>query len=242
MSIARLYSILIMFILSFVCLGYLQPSYGQDLEEVIKDWEMRTKRMNFSLFYSTTTYTLNKDESDYRKLILELTEAIGVNPTDADAYLKRANAKEKLYDYRGAIEDYNTAINLDSTNLDSTLFMAYNNRGICKAELNDYKGAIEDFNKVIELNSNYTGGYFNKGVTYYLLGEYEKAVEVFTKVLEVNTNYYLYSTSDAFLGRAASKFELGQKDSACIDLSKAGEFGHFNAYNLIKRYCSNINY
>jgi len=30
---------------------------------------------------------------------------------------------------------------------------------------------------------------------------------------------------------------LGQKDSGCLDLSKAGEMGYMNAYDAIKEYC-----
>jgi len=31
---------------------------------------------------------------------------------------------------------------------------------------------------------------------------------------------------------------LGQKDSGCLDLSKAGELGYFKAYETIKKYCN----
>ena len=32
--------------------------------------------------------------------------------------------------------------------------------------------------------------------------------------------------------------KLGQKNSGCLDLSKAGELGHFDAYDVIKDYCN----
>jgi len=31
---------------------------------------------------------------------------------------------------------------------------------------------------------------------------------------------------------------LGQKDSGCLDLSKAGELGKFEGYEAIKKYCN----
>ena len=41
-----------------------------------------------------------------------------------------------------------------------------------------------------------------------------------------------------YLNRGASKIMLGQKDSGCLDLSKAGELGDTKAYGLIKKYCN----
>jgi len=35
-----------------------------------------------------------------------------------------------------------------------------------------------------------------------------------------------------------SKILLGQKDSGCLDLSKAGELGYAEAHETIKKYCN----
>jgi hypothetical protein len=41
----------------------------------------------------------------------------------------------------------------------------------------------------------------------------------------------------AYNNRAFAKFLLGQKESGCMDLSKAGELGHGEAYEAIKKFC-----
>jgi hypothetical protein len=38
--------------------------------------------------------------------------------------------------------------------------------------------------------------------------------------------------------RGLSKIILGQKDSGCLDLSKAGELGYDRAYEAIEKYCN----
>ena len=78
---------------------------------------------------------------------------------DDNAYLKRGMSKDDLKDYKGAIEDYTKAIEINPNNAD-----AYFNRGVSKSNSEDDKGAIEDYTKVIEINPNDTDAYYNRGV------------------------------------------------------------------------------
>lgn len=68
----------------------------------------------------------------------------------AEACFKRGNAKYKLQDYNGALDDYNAAIKLDPNYAN-----AYYTRGFAKKWLKDFKGAIEDYNKAIKFNPNF---------------------------------------------------------------------------------------
>ena len=81
-------------------------------------------------------------------------------------YFSRGNSKYKLNDYRGAILDYNKAIELNPT-----LAEAYINRGNTKNDLNDYRGAILDFNKAIELNPTLAKVFNNRGTAKSFLGD-----------------------------------------------------------------------
>ena len=77
-----------------------------------------------------------------------------LDPNNATAYVIRGVNKSKLGDDRGAIADYNKAIELDPN--DAT---AYYNRGSAKAYLGDKKGSCLDLSKVIELDPNYEKAY-----------------------------------------------------------------------------------
>ena len=53
------------------------------------------------------------------------------------------------------------------------------------------------------------------------------------KLTEINPNF-----TDAYHDRGLAKILLGQKDSGCLDFSKAGELGHAQAYEAIKKNCN----
>ncbi len=44
--------------------------------------------------------------------------------------------------------------------------------------------------------------------------------------------------ADAYYNKGIAKYKLGDKYSACLDWSKAGELGNYNAYDLIKKNCN----
>ena len=77
---------------------------------------------------------------------------------DAKYYFEQGDAKYDLEDYRGAISDYNKAIELNPKYAD-----AYFNRGTAKGNLEDHRGAISDYNKAIELNPQSAVAYNNRG-------------------------------------------------------------------------------
>ena len=157
----------------------------------------------------------------------ELRTKVSSSKQTAEEYFYSAYAKHDLGDYRGAIQDYNKAIELDPDNT-----ATYNNRGNAKYALGDYRGAIQDYNKAIELDPDYADAYYNKGVTKAELGDYIGAVEDWSKAIELDPDH-----TAAYYNRGRAKLLLGDKDGGCLDWSKAGELGNENAYDLIEQYC-----
>lgn len=94
--------------------------------------------------------------------VLELDASIaifGTNDFRVGTYRSRGDAKHKLKDYYGAIEDYTMAINLYPNS--STLFFR---RGLSEDSLHDYNRAISDYTKAIEIYSDYTLAYYSRGI------------------------------------------------------------------------------
>jgi len=171
----------------------------------------------------------------YTVAIKYYNKAIELNPNWADAYYYRGLAYYELVNYKEAILDYNKAIELVPSD-----YRAYAYRGDAKSEQGDNIGAMQDYNKAIELkyrraielNPNDYESYVNRGFAYYELVNYKEAIQDFNKAIKINPNY-----GGAYRGRGLSKIQIGQKDSGCLDLSKAGEMGYSTAYDAIKKYC-----
>ena len=75
--------------------------------------------------------------------------------------------------------------------------------------------------------------YFDKGVAKSEKGDVIGALYDYNKAIELDPN-----DAEAYGGRGLAKIFLGQKDSGCLDLSKAGELGDSQAYDAIKEYCN----
>ena len=74
------------------------------------------------------------------------TQAITINPQDAEAYYNRGLAKSESGDKAGAIADFTQAITINPQ-----LAEAYSNRGIAKYESGDKAGAIKDLETAKQL-------------------------------------------------------------------------------------------
>lgn len=79
----------------------------------------------------------------------------------------------------------------------------------------------------------YSDAFSCKGTIEWEKQEYQDALSDFNSAIDINPKNIV-----AYTNRGLLKLELGQKDSGCLDLSKAGELGYEKAYELIREYCN----
>jgi len=175
-------------------------------------------------------------------------------------YYKRAVEKLNKEDYKGAINNFDIAINgKEINNAD-----AYNNRGYAKHQLNDHRGAIKDLNKAIELNTNHPYAYNNRGFAKINLNDYKGAISDFTKSIEINPDYFYpyfmrgriyeyqkkYSKAirdlsksielndrfaETYYYRGLVMYNMKNINRACDDWVKAFNLGYANAKDAINK-------
>jgi len=86
----------------------------------------------------------------YEDAIITLTQAITLNPDDKLAFDRRGSAYKSLKQFDLALQDYNRALEIDST-FDN----AYRNRAHVFRHTNLYRAAIADFERAKKYNPHH---------------------------------------------------------------------------------------
>ncbi len=180
-------------------------------------------------FFNNGCYQVLK--KDYEKAIFDFTEAIKLDSGFIQAYENRGVAKFYLHDYLGAVDDYDIALEINPED-----FNTYGRRGWAKFHLLDLSGSIEDFNKAIEGNSSEPSFYNFRGQVKYNLKDYDGAIADFDRIIRA---WYSgkYEKSNAYFWRGIVKIDMGQWESGCQDLIKAGKSGNPKALQVAEGFC-----
>lgn len=187
----------IFFVLTFLC--------TQAMSETATDW-----------FNKAIALSDGKKFTDPHKAILYLTNAVKLQPNDAEIYYNRGVAYENLGQYQPAIKDYNQAISLNPSYSE-----AFYNRGTIYSEIGQYQQAIEDFNQAVSLQPDDAEAYHGRGFSYDKLGQYQRALEDYNKAINLQPNY-----SSAYVNRGIYFLSHGNKTIGCLDAQKACALGN----------------
>nr|MDQ3101625.1 tetratricopeptide repeat protein [Bacteroidota bacterium] len=147
----------------------------------------------------------------------------------AEQHLQSGIAKHDQQDFKGAIKDYDKAINEDRNNKD-----AYFNRGTCKLALADHKSALNDFNKTLELDPNFAKGYYSRATLLVSQEKYAEALPDLDRTIELDPK-----VPNALTLRGQIRAQTGNKPGACEDFTKAKEFGDVQADKYLAQFCGN---
>ena len=101
----------------------------------------------------------------------------------ASEFKSRADKKYNLGNFKDAIKDYSSAIEINSKYIE-----AYNFRGLSKQELGDTEGAISDQLEALKINPNSATSYQNYGISLLLSNKLVEAEFALKKALGLNPN------------------------------------------------------
>lgn len=186
-------------------------------------------------------------EKEFNRLVRiadNITEEINEKDDTPARRLGRGIVRFVLRDYDAAIEDLNEA--LKETPDFTPALMA---RGATRftrsqearmgsedsmlagrAAMADISEALKDYDRALEINPRLVYAWFNKGVIHYTLNDYSSARRCFDTAIALDPSF-----GEAWYNRGLTQFQAGDKRGAFSDLSKAGELGIIESYNLLKR-------
>ena len=95
----------------------------------------------------------------------------------------------------------------------------------------DYRLVKADLDKVLELVPDFAHAYFNRGNVSVKLSDFKSAIVDYTLAIEIDDRF-----AEAYFNRGLARMYTGSTAEGVADLSKAGELGLFQAYNVMKRF------
>lgn len=174
---------------------------------------------------------------------------------DADTYFARAMEFAIVQDYTSAIEDLNKALAL-RPRFAIALFCRANWRykylevllqngesGPAEQIQHDFDLILKDYDDVIFLRKDFAFAYYNKGNVLCSQQRFAEAIIAYTDAIRIERDF-----GEAYFNRGLTRIynspaKVGGTDAASNsylagleDLSRAGELGIYQAYNLISRF------
>ena len=136
-----------------------------------------------------------------------LSQAIGIQPEDANLFRMRADVYVLQREMANARADFSTAVRLAPENAE-----LYNFRGYFLMTQGLTQDALADFEKAIALNPNMAAAWNNKGLIGLSKQDYESALLDFTKAVEADRKYV-----DGWNNRGFARMKLSQNEEAMFN-------------------------
>ena len=181
---------------------------------------------------------------------------IAANGSRWQAYFMRGMTQALLKQYTNAVGALSTAITLSPRNpflyiarsavqAEMTFFISSMDNGYSRispesdrsarmrdaARTYDYDEAISDLNKAAKLNPNLPCIYYNRGNLFALSGRFPEAFEEYSHAIALDPGL-----AEAYFNRGLVQIYMKDTRKGLLDISKAGELGIGEAYDLLRLY------
>lgn len=115
---------------------------------------------------------------DLDSVLVDMNNAVRLEPRAAGLYINRAYLRYKLDDYFGAMADFDYALGLEPAN-EVALF----NRALLLSEVGDNDRAVKDYNRLLEIDPDNLRALYNRAVVKGEKHDYEGAVADINRII-----------------------------------------------------------
>lgn len=143
-----------------------------------------------------------------------LSELIGIDPDNAQAYLNRGSSYVRVGEFGLGLRDYDRVIELEPNR-----FEGWYNRGSTHLAAREYDEAVADLTQTIRLKPDLAYAYCNRGLAFLRQADREKARADFKRGLELRVDVPL-----CYYGRGEIELADGEYREAIDDLTRGINF------------------
>ena len=231
----------------YVFAYYGEPNALQSYVAYSKMLESTNARSAFMQPLVLTNHELNAEESVVQKVFARIADSsakLDTAANDVVLLLTRAVDYYHVRDFENAIADLNKVLELDSGNLLALLVRAqsrYAQMAVSKATASakdlrlGYLMILQDYMQAAQLEEHEAYLHYNIGNLYEIVGDHSNAISSYDKALSLDARF-----PAAYYNRGIVHIQKGNIQEGLIDLSQAGEYGMYSAYNLIKKYSKEV--
>jgi len=155
--------------------------------------------------------SISYEKEEYDKAIADYSQAIRLNPKDANAYIGRGDAWSDKGQYDAAISDFTNAVRLDPKSANARL-----SRGGAWLNKGELDKAIADFNDAVRLDPKNANAYLVRAATWINKSEYDKALVDFNEAIRLDPK-----DPTAYEVRGMAWFSSARYDRAISDFNEA---------------------
>ena len=211
--------------------------YSQDLSlrrtnyyHPIVDLMNKQQILPAALRFTNQEMALTAEMVDFHFSEIErLTQQMGDSPS-AELYFARAMEFAVIKDYASAIDDCTKAIVIADRNLETLICFCRANWRYRLAE-GDYDLILRDYDQVLRLQPDFNFARYNKANILCAKKEWKEAIAYYSQAISQDADF-----AEAYFNRGLTYIYTGENEKGLADLSKAGELGIYQAYNLITRF------
>lgn len=182
----------------------------EDTVAALADLEASLKINRFDSDVYATRALVYLQQELYEQAETDLTYAIHLNPK-SNYYINRALTRYYRQELRGAMSDYDLALDLDPNNV-----LGRYNRGLLRAQVGDDNRAIEDFNVVIEYEPDNMMAIFNRALLLIQTGDMDGAERDLDRVIEEYPKFLYGYQCRADVRRRQGRLKEAEQDELVV--------------------------
>ncbi len=180
--------------------------------------------------FTSQELTLTAEMVDFHfSEIRRLTQLIDQSENIA-IYLARAMEFAIIKDYASAVDDCTQALLLADSDTEPIVVFCRANWRYRMADP-DYELILRDYDQVLRLRPDFSFAYYNKANILCATREYQEAIKYYSLAIDIDADF-----AEAYFNRGLTYIYTGDTERGLADLSKAGELGIYQAYNMISRF------